>query len=592
MAEVVDLGQAMELGAAGRWAEVRAACEGLLARTPGEVGAGRLLGRALRELGDLGGSFKVLQLLRSRSPMDPLTGGELGVTLLAAGMAREAMPLLEAACRALPGDGSWLGWLGRAQLQMADPHSAIKTFKRARELAPGVAWIDLELAQSYRVAGKSRDSEVLYLEILERTPNDTQAMTGLAMTLEHSGRSVEAEELYRRSLALEPSNLPTLAGLVRALRSQGRDEDARVLLAPVIERGTTAPMITAAYARLELNAGNAEGALRAVERSLAATQYPVPVESPLRFVQGDCLVKLKDHDRAFAAFKRGNDIQPRRYRAEDKRRYYDNLKKTFCRASMASMPRGRVDGSRALFIVGMPRSGTTLLEQILDGHPAVFGAGELTELSNIATDLAKELGEKRGGCFPGITEEQATRLGGRYLAYLRGLNAGAERVVDKLPHNFEMVGLIAVLLPGARVIHCRRTPMDNCLSCYVTGLSAAHTYATNLEDLGHAYGLYRSLMAHWTSEVDIPILDVVYEDMVADVEGGARRVLGFLGLPWHEGCLDFHRRERTVATASLDQVRKPIYTSSIGRWKHYEKQLEPLWRSLETAGVKPDDPRG
>ena len=154
-----------------------------------------------------------------------------------------------------------------------------------------------------------------------------------------------------------------------------------------------------------------------------------------------------------------------------------------------------------------------------------------------------------------------------------------------MPHNFEQLGLINLLFPDARVIHCARNPIDTCVSCYVTQFSIAHTYSCDLAHLGHAYGEYHRLMKHWRSALDIPMLDVVYEELVADPDAGARRIVEFLGLPWDDACLRFYEAERAVSTASVDQVRKPVYTSSVSRWKRYERRLGPLLAALRQCGV-------
>ena len=230
----------------------------------------------------------------------------------------------------------------------------------------------------------------------------------------------------------------------------------------------------------------------------------------------------------------------------------------------------------------MLRSGTTLAEQILASHPRVFGAGEQTfwseaaaaTLSNAAKDVAA----------PAISDAALADLGDRYLQRLRQLAPDALRVVDKLPTNFLFLGLIHAALPGARIIHLRRHPLDTCVSIYFQHFEAANTYTNDLGDLAHYYAEYRRLMAHWRSVLPgDAILDVPYEGLVADLPTWARRMLEFIGVPWDARCLEFDRTARSVVTASKWQVRQKLFASSVGRWRHYERFVTPLMPLLELA---------
>jgi len=234
-----------------------------------------------------------------------------------------------------------------------------------------------------------------------------------------------------------------------------------------------------------------------------------------------------------------------------------------------------------IFILGMPRSGTTLVEQIVASHPLVHGAGELMALH----DCVAELGET-GASFPErIAELEGAglrRLGSAYLQKLAKIALEGERVTDKMPSNYYYVGLIKLILPNAKIIHTFRDPVDNCVSCFskLFTLEQSHTY--DLGELGRYYKRYERLMAHWRRVLPQgAFLDMRYEDVVDDLEGQARRILDYCGLPWDERCLQFHETERPVRTASATQVRQPIYRSAMGRWKDYKDFLTPLLTALE-----------
>jgi sulfotransferase family protein len=236
-----------------------------------------------------------------------------------------------------------------------------------------------------------------------------------------------------------------------------------------------------------------------------------------------------------------------------------------------------------VFIVGMPRSGTTLTEQILSAHPDVFAAGEVETLEHIA--YFSEMISPGRDEFP-LSALKLTKFGVEVVGrrYMKDLSDRApaqfKRATNKMPHNFELLGLIALCLPNAKIIHCRRDPVDTCLSCWTKNFNDAHSYSRSLEELGFYYREYHELMQYWRETLPIKILDVDYESYTTDLEGSARRILDFVGLEWDPRCLEFHNVERPVRTASLWQVRQPIYRTSVQKWRAYEKHLGPLIAAL------------
>jgi hypothetical protein len=240
-----------------------------------------------------------------------------------------------------------------------------------------------------------------------------------------------------------------------------------------------------------------------------------------------------------------------------------------------------------LFIVGMPRSGTTLIEQIMASHPRLFGAGELPNLHNAAVSL-----HPTGGgifSFPDamlhVSGEHLQRLAAHYVSEVLRLAPTATHVIDKMPSNFFFAGLIHLALPNARIIHAVRDPVDTCMSCFSKLFAAGQYHTYDLAELGRYYRHYEELMEHWRRVLPVGrILDVRYEDLVADLEGQARRIIGHCGLEWHRRCLAFHETVRPVRTASATQVRQPLYRSAIGRARPYERFLGPLFAELSGGG--------
>jgi hypothetical protein len=245
--------------------------------------------------------------------------------------------------------------------------------------------------------------------------------------------------------------------------------------------------------------------------------------------------------------------------------------------ALAALRPGGCASERPVFVVGMPRSGTSLTEQILASHPQVRGAGELLYWIFAADTERAATPERRDATI--------AELGRAYLDVLPAQAPHASRVVDKLPVNFQNIGLIHAALPGARFIHLERNSLDTCLSIYFQGFTAAHPYATDFGDLAHYYREYGRLMAHWRSVLPPQtLLEVPYEDLVDDPEGWTRRMLAHIGLPWDPRCLEFHRTDRPVLTASNWQVRQPIGKGSVGRWRRYERFIGPLREALGEEG--------
>jgi hypothetical protein len=238
-----------------------------------------------------------------------------------------------------------------------------------------------------------------------------------------------------------------------------------------------------------------------------------------------------------------------------------------------------------IIIVGMPRSGTTLTEQILASHPMGAGAGELPDIGELARQIDRRGDDdKERLSYPQnielLDEERAIELASRYLARLRELCGDSPRVMDKMPGNFNYLGFIAHLFPGAKIIDCRRDPIDNCLSCYMQNFSRRHEYSNDLEHLAIAYKEYERIMDHWNEHLPIPIYRSQYEDLVENHEESMRKLLDFCGLEWDDSVLEFHKTKRNIQTASVVQVRQPLYKTAIKRWKNYEKHLKPLIEGL------------
>jgi hypothetical protein len=264
--------------------------------------------------------------------------------------------------------------------------------------------------------------------------------------------------------------------------------------------------------------------------------------------------------------------------------YIDRLIATFTPATFLTLPRSNVKhGDRPIFIIGMPRSGTSLVEQILSAHPEVHGGGELMEISTIIKELPAGIDSDRywPECIYDFTANAANRYANRYLSHLDEISATSRYVTDKMPHNFYALGLIRLLFPDARIIHCRRQALDTCLSIYFQNFQVGHEYANNLFNLGTHYHQYLRLMQHWREVLPGRMMEIDYENLVKSPESVINEILEYSNLPWHDKCLQPHTSERKVHTASFDQVRQPIHSRSVERWRAYEQYLDELKQGLE-----------
>ena len=322
----------------------------------------------------------------------------------------------------------------------------------------------------------------------------------------------------------------------------------------------------------------------AMQRAMADPKLDDIARSHMHFALGQHFDAHNAPEPAFAHFDAGNRLHARRH-PFDRQVFDARIERIIkhCTRDFFTARQGMGDASeRPVLIVGMPRSGTSLVEQIIASHPQAHGAGELNDIGRMARELPVVVGrEKRyPECLDHLEPDAAAMLAQRYLGGLDARAPDATRVTDKMPFNMLWLGLIALILPNARVIYCRRNPMDNALSCYFQLFSQGLRFAYDLGHVGHVYRQHERLMAHWREHLPLSMLTVDYEDLVREPESQSRRLIEFTGLDWDDRCLNFHRHARDVRTASVWQVRQPVYQSSLARWKAYEPWLAPLRESL------------
>ena len=416
------------------------------------------------------------------------------------------------------------------------------------------------------------------------------AWLNLASALMTFSELDEALACCEKALQLQPDNIDAIALAARIEQHAGQIEKAYQRLKPLVDSGVEQANMAAAFSDVCSSMNCPEEAIGLQEKLLrGGDSLPVISKRSLHFDRGKLYSKTRDYDKAFANYRAGNELRDIDWDPAVNSVRVDNIIQVFSKTFLASAPRATLRSQKPVFVLGMPRSGTSLAEQILASHPLVYGAGELADLLALVQKLPAFTGTDLNFPNAATALDQAAldSMAQQYLSRLDELSADAQRVVDKMPGNFSFLGLIELLFPDARVIHCTRDPMDTCLSCYFQDFSRAQPYTYDLTHLGLFYRDYQRLMAHWKETLSIPILDVSYEELVSDQEAMSRRMIEFCGLDWDDSCLQFHQTERFVGTASYDQVRRPIYNTSVKRWEKYKTHLGPLVDALDGSARSP-----
>ncbi len=506
--------------------------------------------------------------------------------LARAGEFERAVQVCRTATDDAPGYAQGIALLGYLFACAGDDAGALGHFEAAADLDPEDD--DLQVRRARALSAISRHDDALDVagRVVGHGNPSREALCAKGKALYGMGRAADARGVFEQVLGDEPSNAQALYGLARCHQELGAFDDARPWLDKLLR---IQPNHASAYRDLASSRQlDVDGDHFARAKSLLNDgTLLVNQRLTLHFALAATEAAAGNVDEAFRLYRIGNSLKNVVHSQQAHAEFVDKMCAAFDADFFRRAEGWGSDSQRPIFILGMPRSGTTLVEQILASHPRVFGAGELNDLLLMGNRLPEVLdaAEPFPQCAHLLTREASQDLATQYLDKLARLSCGAERVSDKMPGNFLRVGLIAALFPNARIIHCRRDPQDTCLSIYFQNFEGHHTYAYDLSNLGHYYREYERLMDHWRRVVPTPILDMPYEDVVADQEGMTRRLLEFCDLEWDERCLAFHESERSVHTSSFAQVRKPIYTSSVAKYKRYEKHLGPLRDAL---GIEAD----
>ena len=539
----------------------------------------------LQRRGDARAAAEIYRAILRNDPRNAEALHFMGLAFRQLGDARSAEEFFGRALAVDPDQANTLCDLATLCAEQKRYEEALPHFRRALQLNPNHTDALTNLANVFRKLNRPQDALPLHERFTRIQPRDAAGFRRLADTHYRLGDVAGAIAGYRRAIDLAPDDRLARVNLGDAYESAGQFKQAKFHYSAALRRDANSPLALARL--LQLRDQTVEP--RWVDHARAMVLAPrtqLDARIRLNVALGHYYDRQRDYDVAFGFLRKGNELQFAKdpYDSSHFTDAVDRLMEAFTRETFAaaSATARREGAERPVFIVGMPRSGTTLAEQILASHSQVAGGGELSTIMNLGMQVQELSSTKRP--YPhgvaDLGEAGLARLASRYLERLDKISATARHVTDKLPFNFMHLGLIALLFPGAKVIHCRRDPIDNALSCYFTSFADQIQFANDLGTLGRYYVDYARLMDHWRAILPLRILDVQYESLVGDTERVVREMVEYCGLEWEEQCLQFHRTARGVTTPSRWQVRQPIYSGSVARWRHYEGHLGGLREAL------------
>jgi tetratricopeptide (TPR) repeat protein len=522
------------------------------------------------------------------APSNPMIHNNLGTVLMAKQAIEEAEPCFREALKLKPDFAEAHNGLGLTLGASGKFDEAIESFQAALRLNPKYAQAYNNLANIYFDQDRLEDAEVSLRKAIEFRSNYTQAEGKLAAVYIEQSNFEPALAYFERLLERDPDSKAGWAGKANVLDRMRRSREAHEIVRRFAQDGLPPLGMVHLYANLAKKEHRQAEVIAELEGMLGQCEQKDEQRRLLHFTIGDLYDELGAFEEAFTHYSEGNRLRPTPFDSQTNANRVDQIIEYFSAKRLKELPRADNQSELPVFIIGMPRSGTSLVEQILSCHGDVYAAGELKDIGKLGERLGFNFASLQDGTIGQLRldKESVNAAADRHLEKLRKQAENATRVTDKMPYNFWNLGLIAFLYPNARIIHCVRNPIDTCLSCYFQNFARGNFFSFDLRHAGLFHRHYQRLMAHWKGVLDLPMLEVQYEEHVAEPERVCREMLEFLELDWDPACLRFHESRRYTKTASRDQVRKPIYSSSAGRWEKYEPYLGPLKEGLAGTDSK------
>jgi tetratricopeptide (TPR) repeat protein len=554
---------------------------------PDNAEAHNNLGNVLSEQGNMDEAVACYRRALDLRPRYAEAHNNLGNTLKNRGKPDEAVACYRRALELRPDYAEAHSNLGAALNDLGKLDEAVACYRRALELRPDSAEVHYNLGAALKDQGKLDDAVACYRRTLELNPDHADAHNNLGVVLSDQGKLDEAIACYRRALELKAAYVEAHDNLGSVFEEMGDFRGAEDSFRTALRHNSSFAMANYKLAAL-LGGKLPQQDLASQRRLLEGTGLTDAERLLLHFGLAQVLDARGEYADAAEHLDRGNALQlsewRKRGREYDPKEHESLVSRmiTVCTPDFFRRVRGfGLESELPTFVVGLPRSGTTLIEQILASHSQVFGAGEI----KLVRDTWAQLGGQGVDFIEGLRQldrDTVGRLASRQLERLRAFNRTALRIVDKTPDNYFSLGLLAALFPRAKLIHCRRDLRDVAVSCWMAHFEEVR-WANDQEHMASRFQQYQRMMEHWRKVLPVPLMEVDYEQTVADLEGVARKLVACCGLAWEPSCLEFYRAKRPVQTASAVQVRQPIFRTSVGRWKHYEHALASLFARLESA---------
>lgn len=451
---------------------------------------------------------------------------------------------------------------------------AATLFNEAMELIPDTPRLYIKLSTALDRANRTEEALAALEKAVELNPEMPEAYHLKGVTHLTSNEMEKAMEAINMALKIKPDFAEAIATKSEILQSEGKMEEARELVEQALKINSQIPSVYLTLSKVKKFKADDPELKNMEELAGKAEKFGRGQTPALYYALFKAYEDIGDYKKSFECLKKGADIRRSLavFNSYQQSSFYKEMKKANIKKHFDPFKGKGSESDVPIFIVGMPRSGTTLTEQIISSHPDVYGAGELYALSHVETEIGT------------LTPLNAKQWGDHYVEMVRNISEGsktARKITDKMPGNFVRIGQIVSALPNAKIIHCRRNPIDTCLSCYKQLFSRGHYWSYNMEEMVEHYKEYYDLMEHWRKELPGSFLDIDYEDTINDFENQARRLIDYVGMDWNDACLSPHKSKRAVLTASKGQVRKPIYKTSIEAWRRYEDELQPLIEGLK-----------
>lgn len=547
------------------------------------------MGSILREREDRDGAMKYYRRAAQVNPNNVESLNNLGTTMTESDRPDEALKILDQALAKNPRYAEAHCNRGFAYIALEKYAEALPCFETALKIRPEYAEAYQGISRVFKEVYELDKAETFALKGIEIDPELAEGHTGLGSIYLAQGHPDKALACFEKALELEPELPSARMGMGNIYLEEGRFKEAEEIFGGIIDnkKERIGALFSLAQTKKVKPGDKVIAMVEDEAKNIGSLSESKSIY--VHFALGKIHDDLGDTDRAFPHFIEGCRIKRSQieYDPAEKDAYFNDIKNIFSK-SFIKDHKGHGDPSNVpVFVLGMPRSGTTLTEQIIASHPDVFGAGELFDLINLAQRTEKLDDPQFPANMKDLTPQRMAEMGHKYAQGLQARKPGARKVTDKMPINFVHVGLIHLILPNAKIVHVNRNPLDTCISCFTRLFAHNQNQTYDLKELGRFYRGYHHLMKYWRTTLPKgAFYDVQYEALVDDTETEAKRLIDYCGLEWNESCLAFHKNKRNIRTASLTQVRQPIYKTSVARWKKYEKYVGPLIEGLGDCWVR------